>query len=156
MIKLKKLIKEGSPGFTKREFGDPLPTFNDVMGTHQQIQEADEKIRPATGSAPSKKDKEEMNDALYKVMKKFRRLGGGYVEVATEKVARGYYNIKYQIARRQKSGKHRDWLFFHIDKRGNVEITPKQRKMFKAGNLKNPNKVAKILNQWSDENLDFS
>ena len=109
------------------------------------LKEADEKIRPATGSAPSKKDKEEMNDALYKVMKKFRRLGGGYVEVATEKVAR-----------RQKSGKHRDWLFFHIDKRGNVEITPKQRKMFKAGNLNNPNKVAKILNQWSDENLDFS
>ena len=35
MIKLKKLIKEGSPGFTKREFGDPLPTFKDVMGTHQ-------------------------------------------------------------------------------------------------------------------------
>ena len=40
MIKLKKLIKEGSPGFTKRKFGDPLPTFKDVMGTHQQIQEA--------------------------------------------------------------------------------------------------------------------
>ena len=35
MIKLKKLIKEGSPGFTKREFGDPLPTFKDVMETHQ-------------------------------------------------------------------------------------------------------------------------
>ena len=35
MIKLKKLIKEGSPGFTKREFGDPLPTFNDVMEKHQ-------------------------------------------------------------------------------------------------------------------------
>ena len=40
MIKLKELLKESSPGFTKREFGDPLPTFNDVMGTHQQIQEA--------------------------------------------------------------------------------------------------------------------
>ena len=35
MIKLKKLLKEGSPGFTKRKFGDPLPTFNDVMGKHQ-------------------------------------------------------------------------------------------------------------------------
>jgi len=35
MIKLKKLIKEGSPGLTKREFGDPLPTFKDVMETHQ-------------------------------------------------------------------------------------------------------------------------
>ena len=35
MIKLKKLIKEGSPGFIKRKFGDPLPTFKDVMETHQ-------------------------------------------------------------------------------------------------------------------------
>ena len=35
MIKLKKLLKEGSPGFTKREFGEPLPTFKDVMETHQ-------------------------------------------------------------------------------------------------------------------------
>ena len=31
----KTLIKESSPGFTKREFGDPLPTFNDVKETHQ-------------------------------------------------------------------------------------------------------------------------
>ena len=119
------------------------------------LMEADEKIRPATGSSPSKKEKAEMNKALYKVTKKFKQLGGGYVEVATEKVARGYYNIKYQIARMQKSGKHRDWLYFHIDEKGNVEITPKQRKMFKAGNLKNPNGVAKILNKWSDENLYF-
>ena len=35
MIKLKKLLKEGSPGFTKRKFGDPLPTFKDVMGKHR-------------------------------------------------------------------------------------------------------------------------
>ena len=35
MIKLKKLLKEGSPGFTKRKFGDPLPTFKDVMEKHQ-------------------------------------------------------------------------------------------------------------------------
>jgi len=31
----KTLIKESSPGFTKREFGDPLPTFKDVKETHQ-------------------------------------------------------------------------------------------------------------------------
>ena len=40
MIKLKKLLKESSPGLTKREFGDPLPTFKGVMEKHQQIQEA--------------------------------------------------------------------------------------------------------------------
>ena len=37
MIKLKKLIKEGSPGFIKREFGDTLPTFKDVMEKHQTV-----------------------------------------------------------------------------------------------------------------------
>jgi hypothetical protein len=38
------LITEGSPGFTRREFGDPLPTFNDVKKTHQNkvVKEADD------------------------------------------------------------------------------------------------------------------
>ena len=39
MIKIKKLIKEGSPGFTKREFGDPLPTLDSVMKQHQTVDE---------------------------------------------------------------------------------------------------------------------
>ena len=30
-----KLLKESSPGFIKREFGDPLPTFEEVMEKHQ-------------------------------------------------------------------------------------------------------------------------
>ena len=38
MIKLKDLLNESK--FWVREFGDPLPTFNDVMGKHQQIKEA--------------------------------------------------------------------------------------------------------------------
>ena len=36
MIKLKKLINESTPGFTKRKFGDPLPTLEDVMKQHQE------------------------------------------------------------------------------------------------------------------------
>ena len=32
-----KLIKESSPGFIKREFGDPLPTFEEVMEKHQTV-----------------------------------------------------------------------------------------------------------------------
>ena len=39
MIKLKKLLKESSPGFTKREFGDPLPTLDSVMKQHQTVDE---------------------------------------------------------------------------------------------------------------------
>ena len=35
VIKLKELINEGSPEFIKREFGDPLPTFEEVMEKHQ-------------------------------------------------------------------------------------------------------------------------
>ena len=34
MIKLKKLLKEDKYAFD-RKFGDPLPTFKDVMETHQ-------------------------------------------------------------------------------------------------------------------------
>jgi hypothetical protein len=31
----KTLIEESSPGYTKREFGDPLPTLSSVMKQHQ-------------------------------------------------------------------------------------------------------------------------
>ena len=31
MIKLKNLLNEGSPGFTDREYGDPLPTLKGIM-----------------------------------------------------------------------------------------------------------------------------
>ena len=46
--------------FGKREFGDPLPTFKDVMGTHQQIQEARFKAENGQGinAKVSKKDGE--------------------------------------------------------------------------------------------------
>ena len=43
VIKLKKLINEDTSGLTKREFGDPLPTFKDVMEKHQ-ADESDEKV----------------------------------------------------------------------------------------------------------------
>jgi hypothetical protein len=35
MIKLKDLLKENSPGFENRQFGDPLPTLKSVMKKHQ-------------------------------------------------------------------------------------------------------------------------
>ena len=50
VIKLKKLIKESSPGFTKREFGDPLPTFKNVMEKHQ-ADESDEKVSEVVKSS---------------------------------------------------------------------------------------------------------
>ena len=36
MIKLKDLLKENSPGFENRQFGDPLPTLRDIAKKHQE------------------------------------------------------------------------------------------------------------------------
>ena len=35
MIKLKDLLKENSPGFKNRQFGDPLPTVDDIAKNYQ-------------------------------------------------------------------------------------------------------------------------
>ena len=52
MIKLKKLIKEGSPGFTKREFGDPLPTFKNVMKKFQANESGEKVCEVVKSSCP--------------------------------------------------------------------------------------------------------
>ena len=165
MIKLKKLLKESSPGFTKREFGDPLPTFIDVMGKHQQIEEfLDEglsreyRLREKSGTGVPKKYKQEVHKTLDKIWKKFKRSGHGYVETASEEMFPHptYYAIKYQVARNGKRGKFRDWWFLKITKKGDVEIHPKgSRSMGVVGNLKNPNKVLKALQQASEEHIQF-
>jgi len=36
MIKLKDILKESSPGFENRQFGDPLPTLRDIAKKHQE------------------------------------------------------------------------------------------------------------------------
>ena len=36
MIKLKDLLKESSPGFENRQFGDPLPTLKDITKKYQE------------------------------------------------------------------------------------------------------------------------
>ena len=36
MIKLKDLLKESSPGFENRQFGDPLPTVEDITKKYQE------------------------------------------------------------------------------------------------------------------------
>ena len=48
MIKLKDLLKESSPGFTNRKFGDPLPTLKDIAKKHQgkEIQKLNEASLP--------------------------------------------------------------------------------------------------------------
>ncbi len=36
MIKMKKLLKESSPGFENRQWGDSLPTLSDISDKHQK------------------------------------------------------------------------------------------------------------------------
>jgi hypothetical protein len=36
MIKLKDILKESSPGFENRQFGDPLPTIEDITKKYQE------------------------------------------------------------------------------------------------------------------------
>ena len=36
MIKLKDLLKESSPGYENRQFGDPLPTLRDIAKKYQE------------------------------------------------------------------------------------------------------------------------
>ena len=39
MIKLKDILKESSPGFENRQFGDPLPTLKDIKKNRNKINE---------------------------------------------------------------------------------------------------------------------
>ena len=36
MIKLKDILKESSPGYENRQFGDPLPTIEDITKKYQE------------------------------------------------------------------------------------------------------------------------
>ena len=79
MIKLKDLLKESSPGFANRKFGDPLPTLKDIAKKHQkkekqEINEANESLWTWIYKG--------MVDGLFKAEKK-----GGLVEVNIDDVA---------------------------------------------------------------------
>jgi len=116
-------------------------------------------LRHATGTGIRKADKVAYDKILNKIWKKFTNLGGGFVEFSGEEGGRGkQYLLKFQVARiSKKRGKFRDWLFLAIDtKTGNITARPKGGKPLGVlGNIKNPNKVAQALKDWSDEDLVF-
>jgi hypothetical protein len=69
MIKLKKLIKESSPGFTKREFGDPLPTFEEVMEKHKEGNGTVKEAAPQIRTKPGEKETQAIINKLEKLKK---------------------------------------------------------------------------------------
>ena len=116
-------------------------------------------LRHATGTGIRKADKVAYDKILNKIWKKFVNLGGGFVEFSSEEGGRGkHYALKFQVARiSKKRGKFRDWLYLAIDtKTGNITARPKGgNPLGVIGNIKNPNKVAQALKDWSDEDLVF-
>jgi len=115
-------------------------------------------LREKSGTGVPKDVKAEIHKTLDKIWKKFRSSGSGHVETASEEMFPHptYYAIKYQVARNSKKGKFRDWWFLKMTKKGDVEISPKGSKsMGIVGNLKQPNKILKALQQASEEHIQF-
>ena len=86
MIKLKDLIKESSPGFENRQFGDPLPTLADIKKNRKVKESTDMRdynegvmeslsadIRGAV-NAWSKTDDIMENDKTYKILLKYKKI----------------------------------------------------------------------------------
>ena len=132
MIKLKDLLDEG----LSREYN----------------------LREKSGTGVPKKVKAEIHKTLDKIWKKFRSSGSGHVEAAEEVMFPHpiKYAIKYQVAHNGSKGKFRDWWFLKMTKEGDVEISPKGSKsMGIVGNLKQPKKILKALQQASEEHIQF-
>ena len=132
MIKLKDLLDEG----LSREYN----------------------LREKSGTGVPKKTKAEIHKKLDKIWKKFKKDGYGEVEFASEEMFAHptYYAIKYQVSWDGKRGRFRDWWFLKITKKGDVEIHPKgSRSMGVVGNMKQPNKILKALQQASEEHIQF-
>ncbi len=53
MIKLKDILKENSPGFKNRQFGDPLPTVDDIAKNYQNKKK--QSVNEAKGYHPELK-----------------------------------------------------------------------------------------------------
>ena len=83
MIKLKDLLKESSPGFANRKFGDPLPTLKDIAKKHQKkeeqlnegISQGDIKVID-THDIPSFKEPKHSYELVYVIKPKVIKVGG--------------------------------------------------------------------------------
>jgi hypothetical protein len=72
MIKLKDLLKESSPGFENRQFGDPLPTLANITKKYQEkngIVEEDVINEASTSTGWKKYKVYDISDKLWMAMK---------------------------------------------------------------------------------------
>jgi len=67
MIKLKDLLKESSPGYENRQFGDPLPTLDDITKKYQEGKESVNESTDARDYNESAMDSlsADLNGAIY-------------------------------------------------------------------------------------------
>ena len=71
MVKLKDLLNEVSPGYENRQFGDPLPTLEDITKKYQESKESEETIN----EAPEQQMSSQLNkvsDTILKITNKFK------------------------------------------------------------------------------------
>ena len=78
MVKLKNLLKESSPGFENRQFGDPLPKLKDITKKYQEKNGIKEET---LNEAPDK-----TGNKIYKVYDINAKLGRDIIEDLRDQV----------------------------------------------------------------------
>jgi len=74
MVKLKDLLNEISPGYENRQFGDPLPTLEDITKKYQEGKE-DVNEEETINEAPEQQMASQLNkisDTILKITNKFK------------------------------------------------------------------------------------
>jgi len=78
MVKLKDLLKESSPGYENRQFGDPLPKLEDITKKYQEangIKEESVNEEETINEAPEQQMASQLNkisDTILKITNKFK------------------------------------------------------------------------------------
>jgi hypothetical protein len=78
MIKLKKLLKESSPGFENRQWGDKLPTLSDISARHQKKEDV---LTESFSTVPDIKIDKDPDKTEKSFVKTFKELAKGHGNV---------------------------------------------------------------------------
>tara|TARA_R110002020_G_scaffold21575_9_gene73408 strand:+ start:4877 stop:5200 length:324 start_codon:yes stop_codon:yes gene_type:complete len=83
MIKLKDILKESSPGYENRQFGDPLPTIKDIAREHQKKKIKEENLDEGPDADLFKK-LSKIDDQIVKLMVMYSK------KADTDKIAQSW------------------------------------------------------------------